>query len=220
MDRMSTAERKPSGPKFPGYWKGTDPASKAKDKMVGSAEESIIKDLNKVSKEKVTEWKLSEEYKRFKEQTQPYTGIDPIVRQRLGMPPASLDDVVDYTVNNPPYIRTGDGTPLKTNDGKPVLSGGEFDILKDVKNYYDNRKNKSSNNEESAEVAIKLGYDIKQFVMDGVYITENYRERTPSFDGKIKSIDRKQEFYDKARSLGQQEVTNFAKELIKKQSNP
>ena len=132
MDRMSTAERKPSGPKFPGYWKGTDSASKAKDKMVGSAEESIIKDLNKVSKEKVTEWKLSEEYKRFKEQTQPYTGIDPIVRQRLGMPPASLDDVVDYTVNNPPYIRTGDGTPLKTNDGKPVLSGGEFDILKDV----------------------------------------------------------------------------------------
>jgi len=72
----------------------------------------------------------------------------------------------------------------------------------------------------AAEVAIKLGYDIKQFVMDGVYITENYRERTPSFDGKIKSIDRKQEFYDKARSLGQQEVTNFAKELIKKQSNP
>jgi hypothetical protein len=132
MNRMSVTEKKSTGPKFPGYWKGTDPAGKAKDKMVGSAEESIIKDLNKVSKEKVIEWKLTEEYKRFKEQTQPYTGIDPIVRQRLGMPPASLDDVVDYTVNNPPYIRTGDGTPLKTNDGKPVLSGGEFDILKDV----------------------------------------------------------------------------------------
>ena len=72
----------------------------------------------------------------------------------------------------------------------------------------------------AAEVAIKLGCDIKQFVMDGVYITENYRERTPSFDGKIKSIDRKQEFYDKARSLGREEVTKFAKELIQKQSNP
>ena len=72
----------------------------------------------------------------------------------------------------------------------------------------------------AAEVAIKLGCDIKQFVIDGVYITENYRERTPSFDGKIKSIDRKKEFYDKARSLGQDEVTKFAKELIKKQSNP
>jgi hypothetical protein len=72
----------------------------------------------------------------------------------------------------------------------------------------------------AAEVAIKLGYDIKQFVMDGVYITENYRERTPSFDGKIKSIDRKQEFYDKARSLGQHEVINFGRDLMKKQSNP
>jgi hypothetical protein len=72
----------------------------------------------------------------------------------------------------------------------------------------------------ASELAMKLGYDIKQFVLDGVYITENYRERTPSFDGKIKPIDRKKEFYDKAHALGQQEVINFGRELIKKQSNP
>jgi len=72
----------------------------------------------------------------------------------------------------------------------------------------------------AATLAKKLGYDIKQFVMDGVYITEDYLNRTPSFDGKIKPIDRKKEFYDKANSLGQEEVTKFAKELIKKQSNP
>jgi len=36
---------------------------------------------------------------------------------------------------------------------------------------------------ESAKIAIKLGYDIKQFVMDGIYITEDYINRTPSFDG-------------------------------------
>jgi hypothetical protein len=72
----------------------------------------------------------------------------------------------------------------------------------------------------ASELAIKLGYDIKQFVLDGVYITENYRERTPSFDGKIKPIDRKKEFYDKAHSLGQQEVINFGRDLMKKQSNP
>jgi hypothetical protein len=68
-------------------------------------------------------------------------------------------------------------------------------------------------------VSNKLGYNIKQFVMDGVYITEDYKNRTPSFDGKIKPIDRKKEFYDKAHTLGQQEVTNFASDLIKKQSN-
>jgi len=72
----------------------------------------------------------------------------------------------------------------------------------------------------AAQVAIKLGYDIKQFVMDGVYITEDYKNRKPSFDGKIKPIDKKKEFYDKAHALGQQEVSNFAKELIKNQSNP
>ena len=69
-------------------------------------------------------------------------------------------------------------------------------------------------------VANKLGCGIRQFVMDGIYITEDYINRTPSFDGKIKPIDKKKEFYDKAHALGQDEVTKFAKELIKKQSNP
>ena len=72
----------------------------------------------------------------------------------------------------------------------------------------------------AAQIAIKLGYDIKQFVLDGVYIAEDYKNRIPSFIGKIKPIDKKKEFYDKANSLGQQEVTNFAKKLIEKQSNP
>ena len=37
---------------------------------------------------------------------------------------------------------------------------------------------------------------------------------------KIVPIDKKKEFYDKANALGQQEVINFAKRLIEKQSNP
>jgi hypothetical protein len=73
---------------------------------------------------------------------------------------------------------------------------------------------------EAGKVAIKLGYSIKQFVMDGVYITEDYINRTPQFADKIKPIDKKKEFYDKAFQLGQQEIMVFAKELIKKQSNP
>ena len=55
IDSMSKAEKKSTGPKFPGYWKGTDPASKAKDKMVGSAQESIIKELDKTAKDTATE---------------------------------------------------------------------------------------------------------------------------------------------------------------------
>ena len=72
----------------------------------------------------------------------------------------------------------------------------------------------------AANLAIKLGEDIRQYVIDGVYITEDYQNRKPSFDGKIKPIDRKKEFYDKAHSLGNVEVSKFAENLIKKLSNP
>ena len=72
---------------------------------------------------------------------------------------------------------------------------------------------------EAGKVAIKMGIDVKQFVIDGIYIAEDYINRKPSFDGKIKTIDRKKEFYDKANSLGGNEVIKFAKELIQK-NNP
>lgn len=73
---------------------------------------------------------------------------------------------------------------------------------------------------EAGKVALRLGYDVKQFFMDGVYITEDYENRTPSFADKIKPIDKKKEFYDKAYVLGESEIRSFATKLIKKQSNP
>jgi hypothetical protein len=69
-------------------------------------------------------------------------------------------------------------------------------------------------------LAKKLGYEISQFVLDGVYITEDYINRKPSFDGKIKPIDRKKEFWEAANAIGQHEVTKLATKLIKNQSNP
>ncbi len=69
---------------------------------------------------------------------------------------------------------------------------------------------------KAAEVAIRAGYDIKQFVMDGVYITEDYINREPSFADKIKPINKKQEFYDRAMSLGNQAIFDFAKKLSQK----
>jgi hypothetical protein len=72
---------------------------------------------------------------------------------------------------------------------------------------------------EASKGALKFGYDIKQFVMDGVYITEDYKNRTPSFDGKILPIDKKKEFYDKANSLGGEEVKAFAMRIIQENSS-
>ena len=71
----------------------------------------------------------------------------------------------------------------------------------------------------AATIANKLGYDIKQFLIDGLYITEDYINRTPAFADKIKPIDKKKEFYDKAHALGHEEVRKLAAELIEKQSN-
>lgn len=69
VDNMSKAAEKSRGPKFPGYWKGTDPASKAKSKMVGSAESkhSLIKDLDKHLKETAVQRKLNEDFEEFKQ---------------------------------------------------------------------------------------------------------------------------------------------------------
>lgn len=69
---------------------------------------------------------------------------------------------------------------------------------------------------ESSNIARRLGYNIQQFVMDGIYITEDYVNRIPSFIDKIKPIDRKKEFYDTAHAKGRELVANFAKKLIEK----
>ena len=139
IDSMNRAEKKPTGPKFPGYWKGKDPASKSKSKMVGSAQESIVKDLHNFAKEKITEWQLQEKYNQYKEDNETYTGIDPIVRQRLGMAPATQDEIKSYIQKNIPAIRTGDGylttntgvslDPKKSHEPLGVFSGGEMDVL-------------------------------------------------------------------------------------------
>jgi len=91
LTAMAAAEKNPTGPKFPGYWKGTDPASAAKKKMVGGAEESIIKDLSKTSKKKTLEWKLQNQYGSLK--TTP-------VSERVVLP-SNPNDPVQYNPSKP-----------------------------------------------------------------------------------------------------------------------
>jgi hypothetical protein len=75
MDAMSAAERKPTGPKWPGYLKGTDSAKKIRGRMVGdggtaeSVEESenFLKELNQVINENPVRRDLFQEWSEFKE---------------------------------------------------------------------------------------------------------------------------------------------------------
>ena len=72
---MSAAERKPTGPKWPGYLKGTDSAKKIRGRMVGdggtdeSVEESenFLKELNQVINENPVRRNLFQEWTEFKE---------------------------------------------------------------------------------------------------------------------------------------------------------
>ena len=70
MDAMSAAERKPTGPKWPGYLKGTDSAKKIRGRMVGdggtaeSVEESenFLKELDQVINENPVRRDLFQEW--------------------------------------------------------------------------------------------------------------------------------------------------------------
>lgn len=57
MDAMSAAERKPTGPNWPGYLKGTDSAKKTRTKMVGDgAAESVEEDIESVLRQQFMEY--------------------------------------------------------------------------------------------------------------------------------------------------------------------
>lgn len=67
-----------------------------------------------------------------------------------------------------------------------------------------------------SNLAIGNGYDIKQYVMDGIFITEDYENRTPSFEGKLIIFDKKREFYKKAENTARDNLIDFLKRNPKK----
>jgi hypothetical protein len=68
----------------------------------------------------------------------------------------------------------------------------------------------------AGKIAKDAGYIINQFVLDGLYITEDYTNRKPSFDGKLKTIDKKSEFYKNAEAIGRDELLIFVEKLKQK----
>jgi hypothetical protein len=75
MDSMTSAEKKPTGPKWPGYLKGTDSAKKIRSRMVGdggaaeSVEESenFLKELDQVINENPVKRDLFHEWHQYTE---------------------------------------------------------------------------------------------------------------------------------------------------------
>lgn len=65
----------------------------------------------------------------------------------------------------------------------------------------------------ASTIAIQKGYDIKQYLLKGVYITEDYINRIPTFENKVKVFDRKQEFRDNAEMHFRDELIKFNQSL-------
>ena len=57
------------------------------------------------------------------------------------------------------------------------------------------------------------GYDIKQYVLDGLYISEDYFNREPSIKDKIVKSDLKTDFYKQAQSQFRREMLKFISTL-------
>jgi len=62
-------------------------------------------------------------------------------------------------------------------------------------------------------IAIQKGYDIKQYVLNGIFITEDWVNREPTIKDKIKKADLKTNFYEAAKSHMQQELHNFLRRI-------
>jgi hypothetical protein len=65
-------------------------------------------------------------------------------------------------------------------------------------------------------IALKYGHQINEYILKGIYITEDYINRIPSFENKIKTYNRKQEFRDKAEAHFHQELETFQSKIYNK----
>jgi hypothetical protein len=108
-ESMKGAEKAPTGPKFTGYWKGSDSATPGNKMVGGGAEEydeSILKDLSKGPTPKTREQELAEEWANFMEDD---LGVEPKRPGRASDRPAR-----EYTKNGKPSKRY---TTVKADEG-------------------------------------------------------------------------------------------------------
>ena len=132
MDSMSSAESHPRGPKFTGYWKGTDKGTPG-TKMVGG--ESVLKDLGRgPSKDRNVEKELQEMWASFQEDN---FGTHPKRPARKGtredkVGPRGHKEIPRYKKvkeATPPGV-TAPGTTPPTAGGQPPVNPQDAAALK------------------------------------------------------------------------------------------
>ena len=139
-DGMKKAEKNPLGPKFGGYWKGSDKGTPKPGEGVGGMEENILKDLSKGPTHKTKEQELAEAFDEFLERLEEDNlGVEEKRPQRKGSRPSrdygktgepskryntvsvnEHGDQEDYEPWGPQDLAPGQkalkGTPMKARD--------------------------------------------------------------------------------------------------------
>ena len=120
---IADAKKKPTGPKFTGKWRGTDPASAAKTKYVGG--ESILRDLESTLQKEAPARDLMREFKEFKElneSTPDDKGAYQLQPIKKSSEPGATEDLDEVAMNPTAFAQA-----IKTGQDKGVLVGFEFE---------------------------------------------------------------------------------------------
>ena len=67
----------------------------------------------------------------------------------------------------------------------------------------------------ASNYAVRAGIDIKQYILTGLYISENMIDRKPSFENKIKSISNKENLRDLSYKQFPEELNKFLTKIEK-----
>ena len=132
---------------------------------------------------------------------------NPFNQQHSHLPQKTLDQDIDEV-----YIQQAE--VFKFGCGMHTLYSKEFWDLIGIPEAFGGYGPEDTFGMFAASLAAKHDYDIKQYILKGIYTTEDYINRIPSFDSRIKVFDRKQEFRDKATEAFDIELNKF-KEKIK-----
>ena len=104
--------------------------------------------------------------------------------------------------------------PIKFGNGMHTLYSKEFwDFIKIPESFGGYGPEDTFAMYASHNAIVSKQYPIKQYVLDGIYITEDYTHRIPSFNDNFTSFNKKDEFYKKAESLFDKEMDNFLQRI-------
>lgn len=118
------------------------------------------------------------------------------------------------TYNQPINIVSIEQSPvIKFGCGMHTLYSKEFWDLIDIPESFGGYGSEDAFAMFASDIAIQHNISVEQYILKGIYITENLFNRKPSFDGKIKNIFSKENSKDKSWKLMNDELLKFRNKI-------